>query len=74
MKGEFNLSPGKLDEDNRGNVLMISRTIITIFLVFGIYTFFNKEPIAAKLLAMGGSIGFLLLLIMSFKSSSTSSN
>ncbi|PAV29155.1 hypothetical protein CIL05_12195 [Virgibacillus profundi] len=66
------MSPRKLD--NRGIVLMISRTIITIILIFGIYTFFNKEPIAAKLLAMGGSIGLLFLLIMSFRSSPASSN
>ncbi|MFD2760615.1 hypothetical protein [Lentibacillus juripiscarius] len=52
----------------------ISRTILAILLFFGIYTFFNKEPVAAKLLAMGGSIGFLFLLIMSFRSLSTSNN
>ncbi|GAB4071854.1 hypothetical protein GCM10028778_00010 [Barrientosiimonas marina] len=67
------MSPGKLYEDKKGNVLLlVSRTIITIFLVFGIYTFFNKEPMAAKLLATGGSIGFLFLLIITFKSSLTS--
>lgn len=66
------MSPGKLDEDKKGIVLMISRTILTIMLVISIYTFFNKEPIAAKLLATGGFIGLLFLLIMSFTSSSTS--
>jgi len=43
-----------------------------MILTFSIYTFFDKEPIAAKLLAIGGSIGILYLLIMSFKSLSKS--
>ncbi|MCR1834863.1 hypothetical protein NSA56_10680 [Oceanobacillus caeni] len=57
----------KLNENNIG--INISRTIITIALIFSIYTFFGKEQIGAKLLSVGGFIGFLFLLIMSFKSS-----
>jgi len=57
----------KLKDDNVAIVLMVSRTILALLLVVGIYTFFDKEPIAAKLLAMGGSIGIAFLLILSFK-------
>ncbi len=37
----------KLNENNIG--INISRTIITIALIFSIYTFFGKEQIGAKL-------------------------
>lgn len=63
------MTPKKVNESNRRIVLMTSRTIITVLLVVGLYAFFNKEPVAAKLLAMGGSIGLTFLLIISFKSS-----
>lgn len=53
---------------NNNIMLNISRTILAIVLIFSIYTFFDKEPITAKLLAAGGSILLLFLLIMSFTS------
>lgn len=60
-------------ELNKSNIrIEISRTILAFFLVSGIYSFFTNEHIAARLLAMGGSLGVLFLLIMSFMSSSKS--
>lgn len=54
--------------------LDISRTMLAIILAFGIYSFFNQEPIAAKLLALGSSVGVLFLLIISFTSKAKSKN
>lgn len=50
--------------------LYFSRIILAVVMLFSIYTFFEKEPIAAKLLSFGGFILLLILLIMSFKSPS----
>lgn len=58
-----------LSESNRRISLRYSRLIFVVFLVVSVYTFFNKESIVAKLLATGGFIGFMYLLIISFKSS-----
>jgi len=41
----------------------IGGTILTLMFLFGIYTFFEQTAIAAKLLAAGGSILLLALLI-----------
>jgi len=58
----------KLIDNKSSIVLVVSRTMLAIVLVIGLYTLFDKEQIAAKLLAMGGSIGIAFLLALSFKS------
>lgn len=64
-----------LNENKSNNIRIdVSRTILAFVLVTGIYGFFTNEHTAAKLLAMGGSLGVLFLLIMSFKSPSKSKN
>ncbi|WP_068674740.1 hypothetical protein [Oceanobacillus sp. Castelsardo] len=45
----------------------VGGTILTLMFLYGIYTFFEQTAIAAKLLAAGGSILLLVLLIPFWK-------
>lgn len=57
------MQQSKLNESNPNIAFFIGGAIINFIFFFGIYTFFEKTAITAKLLAAGGSILSLVILI-----------
>lgn len=57
------MQQNNLNAGNSNIGFFIGGTILTFIFLFGIYTFFEKTVIAAKLLAAGGSILSLVLLV-----------